>query len=134
MQPNHILVCVQNPDHAELLAYNLKKAGYHPTIFTSGEVLDYAIYHKPDMIILGSAKDDQVKAFISKEVKNNPALKNTLVVCLTTNDGCPFIASPFNFFIDACLVLPQKPRQIVTAVKQLFSMHPPAFLPIPGME
>lgn len=134
MQPYHILVCVQNSDHAELLAYNLKKSGFHPTIFTSPEVLDYAIYHKPRMVILGSAKNDLVKASISKEIKENPALRNTLVVCLTTNASCPFIDSPFSYFIDACLVLPQKPRQIVDAVKRLFGMHSPAFLPFHGME
>lgn len=124
MRPLNILVCVQHPDHAELLAYNLNKAGYTAEIFTSDDIITHALASRPDMIILGSTFADEEKALISKTFKESSTPAQPLVVCLTTNDHCPLMDSPVRLFIDACLVLPQKPKQILQTIKELFSSNP----------
>lgn len=134
MESNHILVCVQDLDHAELFAYNLKKAGYQPIVFTTGDIIHQALLTKPGMVILGSTLEDQEKAFLSKNIKENPELSHTLVVCLTTNDSCPLMDSPIRFFIDACLILPQKPKKIIKTIKHLFARKPDSIVKLSSPE
>ncbi len=134
MQPYHILVCEQNADHAELLVYNLKKAGYHPTVLASDEILSHAAQRKPHMVILGSTTDDQEKRRIGKAIKENPKLGHTLVLCLTTNDFSNIISSPSQSFIDACLILPQKPKQIIKTIGNLFTQFATPLIPVFNLD
>jgi len=119
MQSDHILVCEQNADHAELLAYNLNKAGYLPTVIAPDNVVKHAVKFPPQMISLGRSLEDRENAKLSKKIKKKPELADTLIVCLTTNDSCDLTSKSSGAHIDVCLILPLKPKKIIKTINNL---------------
>lgn len=114
-----ILVWEEEVDHADLLTYNLNKAGFNTQAIESDDILFDPDFAPPDMLLFGSSIDDQLKADICRQIQSLPSFQHTRVICLTTDEDCWERINHTGVRIDACIILPTKPKKIVKLIRQM---------------
>lgn len=116
------ILCVDDEqDILDILVYNLKKEGYTVLTAMNGEAaLTIAEKFKPDMIILDIMMPGMDGLEVCKSLKQNQALKNTLVVFLTAKADEVDEIVGLEFGADDYITKPFSPRKIVTKIKTLF--------------
>lgn len=85
MQPNrHILIVEDERDLAELLAFNLRKAGYETTTAHDGrQALKALAERKPDLILLDLMLPELSGTEVAGRVRTNAATAATPIIMLT---------------------------------------------------
>lgn len=82
--PKHILVVDDERDIVELVAYNLKRAGYEiSTAATGRQALEQLIIRTPDLIVLDVMLPELSGTEVAARVRANPATANIPIVMLT---------------------------------------------------
>lgn len=82
--PKHILVVDDEQDLAELLNYNLRRAGYDVSVAINGrQALDSISARRPDLIVLDVMLPELSGTEVASRVRSNPATANIPIVMLT---------------------------------------------------
>lgn len=80
----HILVVDDERDLAELLVYNLQKAGYRTTVARTGrQALDLAASGQPNLIILDVMLPELSGTEVASRLRTNPATAEVPILMLT---------------------------------------------------
>lgn len=80
----HILVVDDEKDLTELLAYNLKKAGYHVSVVFSGrQALDLISSQLPDLILLDVMLPEFSGTEIANRIRTNPKTAGIPIIMVT---------------------------------------------------
>ncbi len=83
-QRKHILVVDDERDLAELLSYNLKRAGYEvTTVHTGRAALDAVSGGAPDLIVLDVMLPELSGTEVASRIRSNPATAGVPIVMLT---------------------------------------------------
>ncbi len=115
-----ILLVDDEPDILEFLSYNLKREGY--TVFNAGngkEAVTVAKKEKPHLIILDVMMPDMDGIETCREIREVPALKNTVITFLTARNEDYSQIAGFDVGADDYINKPIKPRVLISRIKAL---------------
>lgn len=120
MAREHILVVEDEEDILELLAFNLKKEGYHVATATSGEkAVELARRAPPDLILLDIMLPGMDGLEVCKMLKRDPVTINVPVVMLTAKGEEADIVTGLEIGADDYMTKPFSPRVLVARVRNL---------------
>ncbi len=122
-----ILVVDDEPDIVELIAYNLKREGYHVYTATNGqEAVTTAKRVMPDLIILDimMPKMDGIEA--CRIMRSMPEFKSTFMVFLTARSEEYSEIAGFNVGADDYIAKPIKPRALLSRINAILRRNAPA--------
>jgi two-component system alkaline phosphatase synthesis response regulator PhoP len=117
---NKILLVDDDPDILEIVGYNLKKEGYQVLSADNGrDAIEIAVKEIPDLIILDVMMPGKDGVETCIDLKEIPALNNTVIVFLTArNEDYSHIAG-LDAGADDYIPKPIKPRVLVAKIKAL---------------
>lgn len=119
-----ILLVDDEPDVLEFLGYNLRKEGYQ--IFSSNngrEAIVKASEILPHLIVLDVMMPQMDGIEACREIKQNPALENSIIVFLTARGEDYSQIAGFEAGADDYVAKPIKPRVLVSRVKALLRRY-----------
>lgn len=122
-----ILVVDDEPDIVELIAYNLKREGYHVYTATNGqEAVTTAKRVMPNLIILDimMPKMDGIEA--CRIMRSMPEFKSTFMVFLTARSEEYSEIAGFNVGADDYIAKPIKPRALLSRINAILRRNAPA--------
>lgn len=115
-----ILIVDDEEDILEFLEYNLKKEGFEVHTAQSGrKAIEVAQKTKPDLILLDVMMPDMDGMETCKEIRDNPALSETLVAFLTARTEDYSQIAGFDAGADDYIQKPIKPRVLISRIKAL---------------
>lgn len=120
MNEEKILLVDDEPDILEIVKYNLEKEGYR--VFTADNGKDaIAIAKKetPDLVILDVMMPEMDGMETCYQMRNIPALKDTLIAFLTARGEDYSQIAGFDAGADDYITKPVKPRVLVSKVKAI---------------
>ncbi len=80
----HILIVDDERDLAELLVYNLRKAGYETTVATGGrQALEAIAANTPDLVLLDIMLPELSGTEVASRIRSNQATANLPIIMLT---------------------------------------------------
>src|SRR5690606_20631723 len=115
-----VLVVDDEPDIVELIAYNLKREGYHVYTAANGqEAVTTAKRVMPDLIILDimMPKMDGIEA--CRIMRSMPEFKSTFMVFLTARSEEYSEIAGFNVGADDYIAKPIKPRALLSRINAI---------------
>ncbi|MDP3462153.1 MAG: response regulator transcription factor [Bacteroidales bacterium] len=126
MEPSkyRILLVDDERDVLEFLSYNLKKEGFSVSTASSGrEAVDKAIEELPHLIVLDVMMPEMDGIAACEEIKQIPALKNSLVVFLTARSEDYSQIAGLDAGADDYITKPIKPKLLISRVKALLRRY-----------
>ncbi|WNG40357.1 response regulator transcription factor [Archangium violaceum] len=119
----HILIVDDEPDLAELLAYNLGRAGFATTLaYTGEEALARVRTSAPDLILLDLMLPDIDGADLYRQLRADPATSHLRILVLSARPDAHSRVSGVEI-----LLKPFKVQEVVARVSALVQV--PAVLP-----
>lgn len=115
-----ILIVDDEEDILEFLQYNLKKESFDVHTASSGrKAIEIAQKVIPDLIILDIMMPELDGIETCKELRTNPALRNTIVAFLTARNEDYSQIAGFEAGADDFINKPIKPRVLISRIKAL---------------
>jgi two-component system, OmpR family, alkaline phosphatase synthesis response regulator PhoP len=120
----NVLLVDDEIDVLEFLSYNLKKEGFKVTTATNGrEAINKAMAEVPHLIILDVMMPEMDGIATCEEIKQIPALKNSLVIFLTARGEDYSQIAGFDAGADDYVTKPIKPKLLISRVKALLRRY-----------
>jgi two-component system, OmpR family, alkaline phosphatase synthesis response regulator PhoP len=120
MSVEKILLVDDDQDILEFIGYNLKKEGFEVTTASNGkEAIEIAKKVKPDLIILDVMMPEMDGMETCHQMRNMPALKDTLIIFLTARGEDYSQIAGFDAGADDYITKPVKPRVVVSKVRAI---------------
>jgi two-component system, OmpR family, alkaline phosphatase synthesis response regulator PhoP len=117
-QGSHLLVIEDEADIRELIAYNLRKEGFHVVVAAGGtEGLRLAAQAPPDLILLDLMLPDIDGLEVCRRLKRDPALIGVPVVMVTAKGGESDIVAGLELGADDYITKPFSPRVLVARTR-----------------
>ncbi len=121
-----ILIVDDEEDILGFLEYNLKKEGYAVHLASSGrKAIELAQQDTPDLILLDVMMPELDGIETCRELREIPALKNTLIAFLTARNEDYSQIAGFDAGADDYINKPIKPRVLVSRIKALLRRSSP---------
>jgi two-component system alkaline phosphatase synthesis response regulator PhoP len=115
-----ILLVDDETDILEFLSYNLKKEGYGVFTASNGkEAIVTAKKERPHLIILDVMMPDMDGIETCREIREIPALKDTVIAFLTARNEDYSQIAGFDVGADDYINKPIKPRVLISRIKAL---------------
>jgi len=115
-----ILLVDDEPDIIEFMEYNLKKEGYEVITAANGtEALKLNEKHRPQLIILDIMMPAMDGIEACRNIRANPAYKDTLIAFLTARNEDYSQIAGFDVGADDYINKPIKPRVLISRIKGL---------------
>ena len=119
-----ILITEDEPDIRELVAFTLRFAGYEVVTGANGEeAVMLAKRELPDLILLDVRMPRLTGYEACKQIKEDPALKDTPVVFLSAKGQESEIASGMDAGAEEYLLKPFAPDQLTERVRAILSKY-----------
>jgi len=119
-----ILLVDDEPDVLEFLGYNLRKEGYQIFTCNNGkDAISKALSIQPHLIILDVMMPLKDGIETCREIKQNPQLRNTIIVFLTARNEDYSQISGFEAGADDYVAKPIQPRVLVSRIKALLRRY-----------
>lgn len=119
-QKGKILVVDDDPDIVEMLSYNLRKEGYEVKTAEDGKkAIAAADDFKPELIILDVMMPEMDGIEACRELRNNPAMEQTVIAFLTARGEDYSQIAGFEAGADDYITKPIKPRVLLSRVQAL---------------
>lgn len=116
-----ILVVDDEADILELLTYNLSKEGYDVRTAENGKkAIEIAKSFEPDLMVLDIMMPVMDGVETCRNIKENPKLKDTMVVFLTARAEEYTEVAAFDVGADDFITKPIKPRALLSRLQALF--------------
>ncbi len=113
-----ILVIEDEPDIADLLAFNLKAEGFTPLVAREGEKgLKMALNEKPDLILLDLMLPGISGTDLCKQIKGNPGSNHIPIIMLTAKSEEIDRILGFELGADDYVLKPFSPRELLLRIK-----------------
>jgi len=120
MGKEKILLVDDEPDILEIIGYNLEKEGFQVISASNGiDAIDIASAEFPDLIILDVMMPEMDGIETCLQLRNIPALKNTLISFLTARNEDYSQIAGFDAGADDYITKPVKPRVLISKVKAI---------------
>jgi len=120
MKNEKILIVDDEADIVEILAYNLKKEGFEVLTAENGKkAIEIAIEEHPSLIILDVMMPEMDGMETCYQMRNIPALKDTLITFLSARGEDYSQIAGFDAGADDYITKPVKPRVLVSKVKAI---------------
>lgn len=120
MKKEKILLVDDEVDILEIIGYNLQKEGYKVYTAENGkEAINVAVEKKPDLIILDVMMPEMDGMETCFQMRNIPALKNTLITFLSARGEDYSQIAGFDAGADDYITKPIKPRVLISKVKAI---------------
>jgi len=119
-----ILITEDEPDIRELVAFTLRFAGYEVVTGSNGEeAVMLAKQELPDLILLDVRMPRLTGYEACKQIKEDPALKDTPVVFLSAKGQESEIASGIEAGAEEYLLKPFAPDQLTERVRSILAKY-----------
>jgi two-component system phosphate regulon response regulator PhoB len=129
MKPR-ILVVDDEPDAVDLVAFNLRQAGWDVTTAGDGaEALAKARTQVPALIVLDIMLPEMDGLEVCKSLRRDPATAAIPIILLTARAGEVDRVLGLELGADDYLTKPFSPRELVLRIRKLLQRHDPAFSP-----
>lgn len=115
-----ILIVEDEPPQAELLKYNLEKAGYQTLVATEGdEALRVIEEEMPDLILLDWMLPEVSGIEICRRLRQNPATKSLPIIMLTARGEEGDRVLGLDVGADDYIVKPYSPKEMISRVNAI---------------
>lgn len=119
-----ILIVDDEPDILEFISYNLKREGYEVYVSNNGkDAIQTAKKVKPELIILDVMMPDLDGIETCRLIREDEALKNTLIAFLTARNEDYSQIAGFEAGADDYINKPIKPRVLISRIQALLRRH-----------
>ncbi len=119
-----ILIVDDEEDILEFVSYNLSKEGYQIKVASNGpDALEMVETFTPELIILDIMMPGMDGIEVCTAIRENPDLKNTLIVFLTARNESFTQVSALESGGDDYITKPVKPNVLKSRVKALIRRH-----------
>jgi two-component system phosphate regulon response regulator PhoB len=126
MAKSRILVVEDDPALADVLAYNLNRAGYDVARARNGvDGLEQATHAVPDLIVLDLMLPEMDGLEVCRRIRSEAATRNILILMLTAKSEETDQVVGFNVGADDYVTKPFSPRVLLERVKALLRRHKP---------
>ncbi|MGQ9575340.1 MAG: response regulator [Thermoguttaceae bacterium] len=113
-----ILVVEDEPNVRELVAYNLRREGYHVLEAATGEqALAAAESSPPDLVVLDLLLPGIDGLAVCQKLKSNPRTRESAIIMLTAKGEESDVVSGLNLGADDYVTKPFSPRVLVARVR-----------------
>jgi len=113
-----ILIIEDNPADAEMVKGLLEHEGFNAFVANNGgEGIKKALEIKPDLVVLDLVLPDMTGFSVCEKLKNEPGLKNTLVVVLSIKADIENITKAFSAKADDYIIKPPVPEFLARKLK-----------------
>ncbi|MFT6165464.1 MAG: two-component system alkaline phosphatase synthesis response regulator PhoP [Vicingaceae bacterium] len=120
MKNEKILIVDDEADILEIVGYNLKKEGFEVFTAENGkQAIEIAIEEKPSLIILDVMMPEMDGMETCYQMRNIPALKDTLITFLSARGEDYSQIAGFDAGADDYITKPVKPRVLISKVKAI---------------
>tara|TARA_B110000503_G_scaffold143693_1_gene247113 strand:+ start:6302 stop:6979 length:678 start_codon:yes stop_codon:yes gene_type:complete len=120
MKNEKILIVDDEADILEIVGYNLKKEGFEVFTAENGkQAIEIAIEEKPSLIILDVMMPEMDGMETCHQMRNIPALKDTLITFLSARGEDYSQIAGFDAGADDYITKPVKPRVLISKVKAI---------------
>ncbi|MFT5666982.1 MAG: two-component system alkaline phosphatase synthesis response regulator PhoP [Vicingaceae bacterium] len=120
MKKEKILIVDDEADILEIVGYNLKKEGFDVFTAENGKkAIEIAIEVNPDLIILDVMMPEMDGMETCYQMRNIPALKDTLVTFLSARGEDYSQIAGFDAGADDYITKPVKPRVLISKIKAI---------------
>ena len=120
MKNEKILIVDDEADILEIVGYNLKKEGFEVFTAANGKrAIEIAIEEKPSLIILDVMMPEMDGMETCYQMRNIPALKDTLITFLSARGEDYSQIAGFDAGADDYITKPVKPRVLISKVKAI---------------
>jgi two-component system alkaline phosphatase synthesis response regulator PhoP len=120
MKKEKILIVDDEADILEIVGYNLKKEGFEVFTAENGKkAIEIAIEINPDLIILDVMMPEMDGMETCYQMRNIPALKDTLVTFLSARGEDYSQIAGFDAGADDYITKPVKPRVLISKIKAI---------------
>ena len=120
MKKEKILIVDDEADILEIVGYNLKKEGFEVLTAENGkQAIEIAIEEKPSLIILDVMMPEMDGMETCYQMRNIPALKETLITFLSARGEDYSQIAGFDAGADDYITKPLKPRVLISKVKAI---------------
>jgi len=120
MKNEKILIVDDEADILEIVGYNLRKEGFEVLTAENGkQAIEIAIEEKPSLIILDVMMPEMDGMETCYQMRNIPALKDTLITFLSARGEDYSQIAGFDAGADDYITKPVKPRVLVSKVKAI---------------
>ena len=120
MKNEKILVVDDEADILEIVGYNLKKEGFEVLTAENGKkAIEIAIEELPSLIILDVMMPEMDGMETCYQMRNIPALKDTLITFLSARSEDYSQIAGFDAGADDYITKPVKPRVLISKVKAI---------------
>jgi len=120
MKKEKILIVDDEADILEIVGYNLKKEGFDVFTAENGKkAIEVAIEVNPDLIILDVMMPEMDGMETCYQMRNIPALKDTLVTFLSARGEDYSQIAGFDAGADDYITKPVKPRVLISKIKAI---------------
>ena len=120
MKNEKILIVDDEADILEIVGYNLKKEGFEVFTAANGKrAIEIAIEEKPSLIILDVMMPEMDGMETCYQMRNIPALKDTLITFLSARGEDYSQIAGFDAGADDYITKPVKPRVFISKVKAI---------------
>jgi two-component system, OmpR family, phosphate regulon response regulator PhoB len=124
--PQRILVVDDEIDLVNLVAFNLRKAGFEViTAFDGTMALQQVWDHLPDLIILDLMLPDHSGFDICRDIKQRPETRHIPVILLTARSAEQDRITGFEIGAEDYVVKPFSPKELVLRAKALLARTQP---------
>jgi len=115
-----ILLIDDDADILEIVGYNLQKEGFEVITATNGKIgIERAVEKNPDLIILDVMMPEMDGMETCYQMREMPALKNTLIAFLTARGEDYSKIAGFDAGADDYITKPIQPRVLISKVKAI---------------
>ncbi|MDA3942313.1 MAG: response regulator transcription factor [Bacteroidetes bacterium] len=115
-----ILLVDDEVDVLEFLSYNIKKEGFKVSTASNGaDAVKMAIEELPHLIVLDVMMPEMDGIATCEEIKQIPALKNSLIIFLTARGEDYSQIAGFDAGADDYVTKPIKPKLLISRIKAL---------------
>ena len=116
--PKKVLVIEDSPVDAGLIKELIIEEGLEADIaYTGEEGIKKALELKPDLITLDLMLPDMSGLEVCEKLKENPLLKDTIVIIVSIKDDIEVINSAFHANADDYIIKPPIPEFLVRKIK-----------------
>ncbi len=120
MKNEKILIVDDEADILEIVGYNLKKEGFEVFTAANGKrAIEIAIEEKPSLIILDVMMPEMDGMETCYQMRNIPALKDTLITFLSARGEDYSQIAGFDAGADDYITKPVKPRVLISKIKAI---------------
>ncbi len=120
MKNEKILIVDDEADILEIVGYNIKKEGFEVFTAANGKrAIEIAIEEKPSLIILDVMMPEMDGMETCYQMRNIPALKDTLITFLSARGEDYSQIAGFDAGADDYITKPVKPRVLISKVKAI---------------